>query len=90
MQTIVRKDSLKRLKTIRGHINYIIKAVEEERHCIEVLQQSSAVQSALRSFDGVILKGHLEEHASVAMKEKGKAQEKAIQEIVDIFKKGRA
>lgn len=90
MQVLVKKNSLKRLKTIRGHLSHIIKAVEEDRYCIDVLQQSSAVQSALRSFDGVILKGHLEEHASVAMKEKGKAQETAIQEIVDIFKKGRA
>lgn len=90
MQAYIKKDSLKRLKTARGHLNHIIKAVEEERYCIDVLQQSSAVQAALRSFDGVILKGHLEEHASMAMKKKGKAQETAIQEIVDIFKKSRA
>ncbi len=89
MQAPIKKDSLKRLKTVRGHLSHIIKAVEEERYCIDILQQSSAVQAALRSFDGVVLKGHLEEHASMAMKKKGKAQEKAIQEIVDIFKKGR-
>ncbi len=89
MQTVVKKDSIKRLKTVRGHINHIIKAVEEERYCIEVLQQSSAVQSALRSFDGVILKGHLEEHASIALRKKGKEKEKAIEEIIEVFKKSR-
>jgi len=89
MQNYIKKDSLKRLKTVRGHLNHIIKAVEEERYCIDVLQQSSAVQASLRSFDGVVLKGHLEEHASMAMKKKGKTQKKAIQEIVDIFKKAR-
>ncbi len=89
MQTLVKKNSLKRLKTIRGHLNHIIKAVEEDRYCIDILQQSSAVQSALRSFDGVILKGHLEEHASMAMSKKGGEREKAIQEIVDTFKKTR-
>ncbi len=89
MQVPIKKDSLKRLKTVRGHLNHIIKAVEEERYCIDILQQSSAVQAALRSFDGVVLKGHLEEHASHAMQSKGKEKSDSIQEIVDIFKKGR-
>lgn len=89
MQTYIKKNALKRLKTIRGHLNHIIKAVEDEKYCIDILQQSSAVQSALRSIDGVILKGHLEEHVSHAMQNKGKDQEKSIQEIVDIFQKRR-
>lgn len=89
MQSQIKKDSLKRLKTVRGHLNHIINAVEEEKYCIDILQQSSAVQAALRSFDGVVLKGHLEEHASMAMRKKGSEKDKSIQEILDIFNKGR-
>lgn len=90
MQTYVKKNVLKRLKTIRGHLSHVIKAVEEEKYCIDILQQSSAVQSALRSFDSTVLKGHLEDCVSRAMQKKGKDQEKSIKEIVDVFKKGRS
>ncbi len=89
MQPYIKKNSLKRLKTVRGHLDYVIKMVEEGKYCIDILQQSSAIQSALRSFDSVILKGHLEEHASMAMQKKGAEQDKSIQEIVDIFQKAR-
>lgn len=89
MQTYIKKDAIKRLKTIRGHLNHVLKAIEQEKYCIDILQQSSAVQSALRSFDSVILKGHLEEHVSHAMQKKGKNQQKSIKEIVELFQKGR-
>ena len=61
--------------------------VESEKYCIEILQQSLAVQSALRAVDNIILKGHLEEHVTHAMH--GKDQGKSIQEIVDVFEKAR-
>ena len=89
MQISVKTNSLKRLKTVRGHLDHVITMVDEGKYCIDILQQSSALQSALRSFDGVILKGHLEEHASMAMRKKGNEKDKSIQEILDIFNKGR-
>lgn len=87
MQTKVKKDALKRLKTVRGHLDHIIKAVSDEKYCIDILQQSLAVQSAIRAVDRIILKGHLEEHVSHAMK--GKNKEKSIQEVIDVFEKSR-
>lgn len=89
MQSYIKKQSLNRLKTIRGHLNHVIQAVEEEKYCIDILQQSSAIQSALSSFDSVVLKGHLEECVTNAMQKRGKEQKKSIKEIVDVFKKGR-
>lgn len=87
MQVYVKKDALKRLKTIRGHLDHVTKMVEEGKYCTDILQQSLAVQSALRAVDGIILKGHLQEHASHAMS--GKDKDKSIKEIVDVFKKAR-
>ena len=87
MQKGVKQNALKRLKSTRGHLDHVIKQVEEERYCIEILQQSLAVQAALRAVDNIILKGHLEEHVAHAMH--GKDQQKSIQEIVDVFEKAR-
>lgn len=90
MQTYIKKTALKRLKTIRGHLTHVIKMVEENKYCIDILQQSSALQSALSSFDSVVLKGHLEECVTNAMQKRGREQEKSIKEIVDVFKKRRS
>ncbi len=53
------KDSLlKRLARIEGQVRGIAKMVDEERYCIDVLTQISAVQKAI---DGVSL-GLLDDH----------------------------
>lgn len=87
MQAQVKKEAIRRLKSARGHLDHVISQVEAEKYCIDILQQSLAVQSALRAVDNIILKGHLEEHVSHAMHGQGKT--KSIQEIVDVFEKAR-
>ena len=87
MQEAVKEEALKRLRTARGHLDHVISQVEAEKYCIDILQQSLAVQSALRAVDNLILKGHLEEHVAEAMHRKDKA--KSIQEVVDVFEKAR-
>ena len=87
MQKYVKEKALKRLKSAHGHLNHVISQVETEKYCIEILQQSLAVQAALRAIDNIILKGHLEEHVTHAMH--GHDKEKSIQEVVDVFEKAR-
>lgn len=76
-----------RLKIARGHLEKVIKMTEEHEYCIDILHQSQAVQKALKETDNLILKDHLETCASDAIKE-GKGDQ-AIQEIMEVFKKGR-
>ena len=85
MQTHIKQEALKRLRTARGHLDHVISAVDSEKYCIDILQQSLAVQAALRAVDHIILKGHLEEHVSRAMQ--GKEKNKSINEIIEIFDK---
>lgn len=87
MQDAVKAQSLKRLKTARGHLDHVIKMVDQGKYCIDILQQSLAVQSALRAVDTIIFKGHLEEHVSKAMH--GQNKDKSIEEVIDIFTKAR-
>ena len=87
MQKAVKQNALKRLKSAKGHLDHVIRQIEQEKYCIDILQQSLAVQSALRAVDNIILKGHLEEHVTHAMH--GKDKQKSIQEIVDVFEKAR-
>ena len=87
MQKAVKANALKRLKSAKGHLEHVVKQIEQEKYCIDILQQSLAVQSALRAVDNIILKGHLEEHVSHAMH--GNEQQKSIQEVVYVFEKAR-
>lgn len=65
------KDQLKnRLKRIEGQVRGVEKMVDEDRYCIDVLTQISAVQAAL---DKVAL-GLLDQHAAHCMVNADKAE----------------
>ncbi|OGH15148.1 MAG: hypothetical protein A2860_00135 [Candidatus Levybacteria bacterium RIFCSPHIGHO2_01_FULL_37_33] len=76
---------LHRLKISKGHLEKVIKMIEEDEYCIDVLHQSQAVQAALKETDGAVLENHL--RTCVADSIKSGDQEKAFQEIMDVFKK---
>lgn len=75
---------LHRLKIAQGHLKKVIKMVEEDEYCIDVIHQNRAVQRALSETDSLILENHLKTCASNAIK-KGK-KDQAIREIVEVFK----
>lgn len=53
------RDLINRLKRIEGQVRGIQGMVEEERYCVEILTQVSAIQSALNSFSKVLLSNHI-------------------------------
>ena len=48
-----------RLRTARGHLDAVIRMVDEDRYCIDVLHQLSAVQGALERVRRDVLEAHL-------------------------------
>ncbi|CAN5293477.1 hypothetical protein BH10PAT1_BH10PAT1_3450 [soil metagenome] len=81
----VNREILHRLKIARGHMDKVIKMVEEKEYCIDIVHQSMAVQSALKKADNIIMRNHLETCAMDSIK-KGNAEE-AIEEVVKILEK---
>lgn len=81
-QSIVR-----RLKSARGHLDRVIKMVVDDHYCIDVLQQSIAVQNALKRSDEQILARHLASCVKNALSNKEK--DKQLKEILEVFKRGR-
>ena len=53
------KDLMKRLNRIEGQVKGIKNMVEDERYCIDILTQVSAVQAALNSFSKELFSNHL-------------------------------
>jgi len=52
--------ALNRLKTVRGHIDAVIRMVEEERYCPEIMKQVSALEGSLEGINRVLLQNHVE------------------------------
>jgi DNA-binding FrmR family transcriptional regulator len=48
-----------RLSRIQGQIGGILKMVEADRYCVDILNQTSAVVSAIRNVENIILENHL-------------------------------
>lgn len=53
------KDLINRLSRIEGQVRGVKKMVEDERYCIDILTQVSAVQAALNSFNKELLSNHI-------------------------------
>lgn len=84
MLPLAKRDTLNRLKTVRGHLDAIIRMVEEDAYCVDLMKQVSASQSALERVNRVVLRNHLETCFSEAVTE-GRAQA-AIAELLDAVK----
>ena len=81
------KDScLKRLSRIEGQVRGLMRMIEEERYCIDIVTQIAAVRAALRRVEEEVLRDHIShcvEHAIVG----GNAadQRRKIKEIMDVL-----
>ena len=67
MPAEARKRARHRLSIARGHLESIVKMLDEEDvYCVDVLRQIRAVQGALTGASDVVLRGHLEAHVATA------------------------
>lgn len=78
---------LHRLKISKGHLEKVIKMVEKDEYCINVLHQMNAVESSLKETGNVILENHLKGCVADSIK-KGNV-ETSIQELMEVFKKSK-
>lgn len=84
MLPLNKREILNRLKTVRGHLDGIIRMTEEEAYCVDLMKQVAAAQASLERVNRLILKNHLETCFSEAVSE-GNAQP-AIAELLDAVK----
>jgi CsoR family transcriptional regulator, copper-sensing transcriptional repressor len=59
MQAAAKTSVIKRLKRIEGQVRGLARMVEEDRYCIEIMTQLSAVRAALRRAQEEILADHV-------------------------------
>ena len=83
-----KKDASARLKRIEGQVRGIAKMVDNEKYCIDIINQITAAEKALNGVSKIIMKRHVESCVTEAIR-KGQGQEKINELIETLYKYGR-
>ena len=79
-------DTLRRLKTIEGHLRGVIRMVEEDAYCIDIIRQIQAVEGALNKVSTRILEDHLNSCVITAIQGDDQSErERVLKEITEVF-----
>jgi DNA-binding FrmR family transcriptional regulator len=82
--TIKEKTKLiNRVRRVRGQVEALERAVEEERGCAEVLHLVVAARGAMNSLMAEIIEDHIRMHVVDPARERG-ARGKGAEELIDI------
>jgi DNA-binding FrmR family transcriptional regulator len=80
-----KQDVVRRLRIVEGHLKKVITMVEDNTYCVDVLQQTAAIRSAIKKAEEVLLANHMNSCFVRALK--SGSQKQAIDELLQIFKK---
>ena len=79
--------ALRRLKNIEGQVRGLQRMIEEEKYCVDILTQISAVRAALNSVGMIILRRHIETCVTEAIATGGAEQVQIIDELMNVLSK---
>lgn len=83
------KDALnRRLKRIEGQVKGIQKMIDEDRYCVDILVQVSAIRSAINKVGSIILENHIKGCVSESLKhDDEQISQEMIAELMDTVTK---
>jgi DNA-binding FrmR family transcriptional regulator len=86
MRTDAKESALRRLRRIEGQVRGLIRMVEEDRYCIDVVTQISAARAALRKVEEEVLHDHVAHCVENAIASGNKAeQRRKVAELKEVL-----
>ena len=86
MRTEAKSSVLKRLQRIEGQTRGVTRMVEEDRYCIDIVTQISAVRAALKRVEEEVLKDHVAHCVEHAIHSGDKdEQRRKVAELIDVL-----
>jgi DNA-binding FrmR family transcriptional regulator len=80
------KKVLNRMNYLLGHLKANLRMVENDRYCIDIIRQNQAVISALKKVNELILKDHLDNCVTQAVRsKKERERRRVLKEILEVF-----
>ena len=87
MKPNVKKECLKRMNYLKGHLDGIKKMIEKDAYCIDVIKQNKAVINALHKVNELILGSHFNTCVvGASLGKNKKKQRNMVQELMGIYK----
>jgi len=84
MKPTHQNDVIRRLRIARGHLDGVVRMVEDDAYCPEVMKQLAAVQGSLQQASRQVLRNHLETCVADAMRA-GRVDE-IVDELMDALR----
>ena len=85
LDTSAREDARRRLLSIRGHVEGILRMLEDDSvYCVDILKQVKAVNGALDKVGDLVLRSHLKDHV-VTAHERGDVGD-IVDELMEVLK----
>jgi len=79
-------NTIRRLKTVEGHMRGVIRMLEEDAYCIDIIRQIQAVEAALNKVSAQILEDHLNSCVTTAIKGNDlNERARVLKEITEVF-----
>lgn len=80
----LKKRAIHRAKILKGQLEGLIKAIDAEEYCTDLLRLSLSIQRSLKSLDVLLLENHLKTHVRHQMQQKGE-DARAVKELVEVY-----
>lgn len=74
------------MKKAKTSLDKVMKMIEEDKYCIDIIQQNLAVVGLLRSANMALLEGHVDCCVRDAAKKGGKALDEKMEELIRVLK----
>lgn len=84
MNNEIKRKVIRRLKLVEGQVRGLQKMVDEEKYCVDIITQSSAVKEAISGVEDLMLENHLSTHVIEQIKS-GKNKQ-AISEVLKVYR----
>ena len=88
MQVAAKTSVMKRLMRIEGQVRGLARMVENDRYCIDIVTQLSAVRAALRRAEEEILADHIAHCVDEAIASRNKTQQRRkLDELTSVMRR---
>ena len=86
MDTQTKAKTLGRLRRIDGQVQGIQRMVEEDKYCVDILLQLTAVQGAVEQVQKLLLGQHLESCVADAVRSSSsRDRQRKMEEVLEVF-----
>jgi len=81
-----REEIVRRAKSVAGHLQGVLRMVESDKYCIDVIRQIEAIEQALHGIKRRLLEGHLETCVTRAIRsKKPRERERVVAELLEVY-----